>query len=270
MRTAFALRTSVRAVCAACVPTLATLATLALVLLAAAPSEAGSESARAQLERGNADYEAGEFESAAEAYEAVLAAGVNDATAHYNLANTYFKIGRLGLAITHYRRAHALAPRDEDILANLEYARFLVLDSLEEDAKTDLRVEGWIDRVTPAEASQVPRVLWLLAGLAGVVWQLTPRGERAAKRSLVVLLVLWALSFAVAGAVQFRAGHLNEAVVLPAEVEVRSGPGESFDIAFELHEGAEVVVEGARGSWTEISLPGDLRGWIASDRIARL
>ena len=75
MRTAFALRTSVRAVRAACVPTLAT---LALVLLAAAPSEAGSESARAQLERGNADYEAGEFESGSADLAVVLVVAGDD------------------------------------------------------------------------------------------------------------------------------------------------------------------------------------------------
>jgi hypothetical protein len=51
---------------------------------------------------------------------------------------------------------------------------------------------------------------------------------------------------------------------------VRNGPGENFETAFVLHEGAEAVVEGERGAWTEISLPGDLRGWISADLIARL
>jgi uncharacterized protein YraI len=58
--------------------------------------------------------------------------------------------------------------------------------------------------------------------------------------------------------------------VLPREAQVLSGPGDSFDTAFVLHEGAEVVVEGQRGSWTEISLPGDLRGWISTEWIAIL
>jgi hypothetical protein len=31
-----------------------------------------------------------------------------------------------------------------------------------------------------------------------------------------------------------------------------------------------VVVEGQRGAWTEIALPGDLRGWIPASDIARL
>jgi uncharacterized protein YraI len=63
---------------------------------------------------------------------------------------------------------------------------------------------------------------------------------------------------------------VNEAVVLAREAVVRNGPGENFETAFVLHEGAEAVVEGERGAWTEISLPGDLRGWISADQIARL
>ncbi len=248
----------------------AVLVVAAAVLGPAGPTLATSESAVALFERGNVEYEAGEYEAAVETFSAVLSAGVDDAAAHYNLGNAYFKTGSLGFAIYHFRRARALAPRDEDVRANLEYARFLALDSLEEGARTDLKVEGWLDRLTPVEASRIPPVLWVLAGLAGIVWQLSPRTTRGARRSLMVLLAVWALSFAGAGTVQLRASRLDEAVVLPREAQVRNGPGASFDVAFVLHEGAEVVVEGERGSWTEISLPGELRGWILSDRIARL
>ena len=86
----------------------------------------------------------------------------------------------------------------------------------------------------------------------------------------MVLAVLWAVSCAGAWALERRASRTSEAVVLPREAAVRSGPGDSFDTSFVLHEGAEVVVEGERGSWTEISLPGDLRGWISSDWIAKI
>ena len=67
-----------------------------------------------------------------------------------------------------------------------------------------------------------------------------------------------------------RSLHSGRAVVLARETVVRNGPGDTFATAFVLHEGAEVVVEGERGSWTEISLPGELRGWIATDQIGRL
>jgi uncharacterized protein YgiM (DUF1202 family) len=85
-----------------------------------------------------------------------------------------------------------------------------------------------------------------------------------------VLLVLWAVCLGGAWTIERRAGRIDEAVVLARESTVRNGPGASFETAFVLHEGAEVVVEGERGDWTEVSLPGDLRGWIPEEAIARL
>ena len=93
---------------------------LALVLLASAltghPADA-AESAQALLQRGLAAYEKGEYGQAAADFGAVIAQGYDDPVLHYNLANALFKTGELGPAIWHYRRAHALAPRDEDITA---------------------------------------------------------------------------------------------------------------------------------------------------------
>ena len=239
-------------------------------LLAPSPGPA-TESARAAFEVGLSHYENGRYEEAVDTFAEILAAGADDPVVHYNLANSWFKSGRLGLAIYHYRRALALAPRDEDVAANLEYARFLALDSLEEEeTRTDQRVVRWIDRVTPWEVARVAMILWVLAGVAGVFWQLSPAGNLAWRRSFVALLALWAVFFAGAWGVDYRAHHVDEGVVLPPETAVLNGPGDSFETAFVLHEGAEVVVEGERGSWTEISVPGDLRGWISTEAIARL
>src|SRR2546423_7921623 len=41
----------------------------------------------------------------------------------YNLANSYARAGRPGLAVLNYDRASVLAPADADINANLEYVR---------------------------------------------------------------------------------------------------------------------------------------------------
>jgi tetratricopeptide (TPR) repeat protein len=257
------------------VPAFALGALLAAVLgalLAAGPAFAADRgAAHAAFDRGMRLYEDGDYEGAVEAFREVAEMGVLDPALEYDLGNAWFKAGRLGHAVYHYRRAHALAPRDEDVKANLEYARFLALDRIEETgATTDRRVEGWLDRVTPSEAARVPMALWIAAGLVGCVWQLGRAEGRPGRRSFVVLSALWALSFAGAWAVERRAARLNEAVVLAREAVVRNGPGDSFETAFVLHEGAEAVVEGERGAWTEISLPGDLRGWISADQIARL
>jgi tetratricopeptide (TPR) repeat protein len=240
------------------------------LVLAAAPPAPAAESAQALLARGLAAYEKGEYEAAAADFREVLELGHDDPVVHYDLGNAYFKTGRLGRAIWHYRRAHALAPRDGDVAANLEYARFLAVDRVEGRGEADRRVETWLDRVTPPEAFRLAGAVWVLAGLAGVLWQLAPRGADVWRRTAGGALVVWVLAFAVALTLARRADSLREAVVLAEEAVVRSAPGPDFPTAFVLHEGAEVAVEGTRGEWTEISLSGDLRGWIESSRIARL
>ena len=235
-----------------------------------APSHA-ADSASALLMRGLSSYEKGDYEAAATDFEELLDQGHDDAIVHYDLGNACFKLGRLGRAIWHYRRAHILAPRDTDVQANLEYARFLALDKIEgEGAATDRRVEGWLDRITPREAFRLAAVCWVLAGLAGVAWQLSPRGAVAWRRVATAAAVVWGVLFGAALYLQHRAGSMQEAVVLAREATVRNAPGAGFPTAFVLHEGAEVVVEGARGEWTEISLPGDLRGWVETTKISRL
>ena len=248
------------------------LAALVAALLTASPAAATTgESARALMDHGLASYEKGDYADAAKSFGQVLAQGVDDPVVHYDLGNAYFKSGRLGLAIYHFRRAHALAPRDEDIAANLEYARFLAIDRIEgEEARTDRPVEGWLNRVTPDEAFRIAGLLWVLAGLAAVVWQLTPGRSPFWRRTAATLLLVWGLAFAGAWTVERRAAAVEEAVVVADKTDVRNGPGPSFATAFVLHEGAETVVEGERGQWIEVSLPGDLRGWIQASSIARL
>src|SRR4051812_26061553 len=45
------------------------------------------------------------------------------ADALYNLANSYARAGKPGLAVLNYERATLLAPNDPDIRANLDYVR---------------------------------------------------------------------------------------------------------------------------------------------------
>ena len=243
----------------------------AVLLPALAATVRADESARSLLDSGLAAYGKGAYPEAVATFTKVLAEGVDDPVVHYDLGNAYFKTGKLGLAIYHYRRAHALAPRDADITANLDYARFLAVDRIEGGGtRTDRRVEGWLDRVTPDEVFRVAGALWILMSVTAILWQITAGRSGPWRRAASTLLVIWGLAFAGACVVQRHADHVKEAVVVASQSDVRNGPGSTFATAFVLHEGAEVVVEGQRGDWTEISLPGDLRGWIQGSQIARL
>lgn len=81
---------------------------------------------------GNAAYTAGDFARAAELYKTIADKGLYSAPLYYNLANALFKSGETGGAILYYNRALRLAPGDEDIRHNLEYAERSTKDKIEE------------------------------------------------------------------------------------------------------------------------------------------
>ncbi len=245
---------------------------LILATLAFSPSAAAAPAAiESSFAHGVELYSQGQYDGALEVFRGILASGIDDPAVHYNLGNAAFKSGRLGEAIYHYRRAHALAPRDEDVTANLEYARFLAVDATEDQAaRTDRRAESWADRFTSEEILRFAPAFALLAGLIGAASQLVRRGAPAARRGALACVGLWALCVASAALVGAWSARAPEAVVLAEQADVRSGPGPTFATAFVLHQGAEVTVEGESGEWIEISLPGDLRGWIDARQVAKI
>lgn len=243
---------------------------IVLIGVLATGVQAAPSSLEASFDRGVKEYEQGDFDAARKTFQEMVDQGIDDPVVDYNLGNAAFKSGSLGEAIYWYRRAHALAPRDEDVSANLEYARFLALDATEEGAHTDRKTEGWVERILPEEILRWAPWVFMLAALVAIVAQLSRRMAPGARRIALGLLVIWGITCAAgAGLAMWTAGD-PEAVVLADEAQVRNGPGSTFATAFVLHEGAEVVVEGERGEWIEISLPGDLHGWIEARQVVRL
>jgi tetratricopeptide (TPR) repeat protein len=209
------------------------------------------------------------YSESAARYQALVNAGAQDGRLYYNLGNAYFKAGDLGRAILNYRRAQALLPRDGDVAANLKLARDKTSDRIEvEDEgliKLVRRLVGW---TSLDEAAVVAWVSWaVLCGL-GVGAILRPSRRRALLylAGVVAMLLLWsALSIGV-GLLDQR----DSAVVVAAEVEVYSGPGEDYLTEFTLHAGAEVRLVERRGDWVRIALPGDLQGWAPDEAVSEL
>ena len=59
------------------------------------------------------------YRQAAAAFERLVADGVRSAALEYNLGNTRFRLGDLGRAVLHYRRAQRLDPGDAKLAENL-------------------------------------------------------------------------------------------------------------------------------------------------------
>jgi uncharacterized protein YgiM (DUF1202 family) len=58
--------------------------------------------------------------------------------------------------------------------------------------------------------------------------------------------------------------------VVAEEVDVRSGPGTSYNLAFRVHEGLAVRVAEDRGDWLRIDLGGELVGWVPASTLEHI
>jgi tetratricopeptide (TPR) repeat protein len=152
------------------------------------PTEPANETAVAAA---NALVENGHAAEAVEIYEQLITAGAHDATLYYNLGNAYFRTGDLARAVDSYTLAADLAPRDDDIRANLELA---LRQSPALAPAQPSGASGFLSALTSGwlsldEAAVLVMVLWFAGMLLVLVTRLRPNTNRWIGRLAVALLV---------------------------------------------------------------------------------
>jgi tetratricopeptide (TPR) repeat protein len=241
------------------------------VLTWAMPSPAQDlAAAQATAAEGDRAYEAGDYAGAARAYRDAIERGLDHSVLHYNLGNAYFKLGELGEAIVEYNRALRRNPRDAATRANLERARSLIQDEALAPLSLPvfLRPLAWLyTRLSLDEWVELALLAWFALCLLGATrawWRPAPLKGRWA---------LWTCGCGLALALCMAAIHAEHelrrrpAVVTAGEVLVRSGPGESYNLSFKVHEGLRLYLDEQRGEWSRVHLGGELVGWVPSHQI---
>jgi len=242
---------------------------VALMVTAAWPGRAEARKPTAAEQEtfrlGNTAYEANDFEGAVIHYRQLMTAGLVGRELDYNLGNAYLKLGRVGPAILHYRRALRADPRDPDARANLDYARRRTQDARPLDLPDPL---PWLTAIRPG-AERAAGLYLLAFNLAALGFALVrivrdpPAlvrplfGLSMAAAILLLLVFFWEL--------RTETGQ-KEGVVLSPAADVKTGPGDSYTVAFQVHEGTEVALGRSTNGWTEVSVTGpdtELKGWMA-------
>ena len=116
------------------------------------------------FERANKAFVDGDFETASQTYEALLAKGIDNEDVYYNLGNAYFRLGDFGKAIFNFERALKLSPGMPDASYNLEVARSAVAERVRDRLK-GAEAEAWWIRATKAFTTSELTVFVLLANL---------------------------------------------------------------------------------------------------------
>ncbi|UCD57821.1 MAG: tetratricopeptide repeat protein [Candidatus Hydrogenedentota bacterium] len=216
----------------------------------------------------NEEYKAGRYDDAVRLYEGLLSGSeLKAADIYYNLGNAYFKLHNHGKAIASYRRALRLAPRDQDILANLRHVRNITVDKIDQPKSAELLHEIFFFHyaVNRAESETMFLCAYLAATVCATVYLLWK--PRFLWWLTCVSLVL-VLTFGVSIVIQaYRATNPDEAVVVVEEADVHTGPGDHYMLSFSLHDGAELEVRKLEEGWYQIELPDKRRGWVKGAQI---
>jgi tetratricopeptide (TPR) repeat protein len=209
------------------------------------------------------------YRQAAASFEALLETGLHNAGLEYNLGNTCFRLGRLGEALVHYRRAERLDPGRESLRANLAYARRQVEPYLEPSGQ---------DRLWHRLLFRTPLSLRYHAApaLAGLGWILLLLRLRWNARPLLAAGVVSALlGLACAASVNWQMydeARYPSAVVVTGDQTLRLGRGEGYEPAIKqpLGPGVELRVLQQRADWVEVQLGNGQTGWLPAAAIERI
>lgn len=224
-------------------------------------------------------YETGQYALAAQAYQQLVDQGYADSALFYNLGNAYYRQGDLGHAILNYRRAGGLAPRDEDIRANLELAREQIVNPVEgvtgnESLFSHLAnfTRNWL---TLNELALMALGLWVLLALLIMAFINRRRGSRmwAGLQYAVLTAALTLLLTVIAlGSRLYEDYSRLEGVIVASEVNVTTSPDGQGETVFALHSGGEVEIAEQRGSWVRLILPdqSDKQGWVPATVVEKI
>ena len=240
---------------------------------AAAPQPVSNEPI-ALWESANAAYNAGEWDKALTNYKIIADKELESAPLYYNMANAYFKKGDIAHAILYYNRALRLAPADEDIRHNLEYAEQSTRDIIEEIPEFFLT--SWMRTVRntmSGNAWTVLSLVMLAVALAAMLMYLLAQSLRARKAGFYAMAICGVLFIATSA---FAISSRNEmvkgkgAVIMSSSVSIKSSPDRAATELFVLHEGTTVVVGEQIDGWVEIRIADGRKGWIEQERIERI
>ncbi|MEW6555792.1 MAG: tetratricopeptide repeat protein [Elusimicrobiota bacterium] len=172
----------------------------------------------------------------------------------YNLGNTYFRLGRIGLAMVYYEKARKISPADDDVNYNIKFIAQLIKDP---DYEQSLISRFNINRL---------RLLFAISLFSFVV-VISIKFVYPFKKMfwLVVVSVLFFGFFSALYLIKYRQQARQEAVVINT-AEVRSGPDTNFKVNFTVPEGKKVILlgtSGEGGEWLEIGVKSlGVRGWV--------
>jgi hypothetical protein len=179
----------------------------------------------------------------------------------YNLANSYARAGKPGMAVLNYERARLISPNDPDVEANLQFVR--------SSAHLPAETQSNFDRV--AGATSPVLLAWI--GVAGLIMLggCVLAGRSSARhrrlRHTGILLGVCMMGATVCNGIALWP-KLHAGVVIAGATPVRVSPVPMGDALFTLAEGETVKLAAEYEGFTLIRTRSGRSGWVSKANVA--
>lgn len=225
----------------------------------------------ADLQNAEEAYRKGDYETAINTYEQLLAKGSQSADLHYNLGNAYYRSKDLGKAILHLEKAVLLNPRDKDFQHNLRVVKQNLPDQFE--TIPPFFIQRWWDQLQAFLSPTgwgIVGLLLLWGGIAGLILWLRAESRSRRKQGFmagIAALILCILPFAIGFSTIKEINNTQRAVILVAETNLKSAPDEISEAILQLHAGVSLTILDEIGDWKKIRLSNGEEGWVKTNTL---
>ena len=226
------------------------------------------------MQKGEEYYREGEFDKAIEIYEGLLNEGYQGTALYYNLANSYYRIGKLGYAILNYERALKLSPSDEDVNHNLSFANLSTIDRIQPLPKFFI-FDIWetvLGMFSVNGLSYVAYVFYilLLLFIAYYFFAKTIFQQKVILFSGLGIMIILALTFSLLVVKINRETTERSGVIIVQSVTVKTSPDIKSTDTFVIHEGLKVKLEDKLDDWVKIRLADGKIGWLLAENVEKI
>jgi pentatricopeptide repeat protein len=226
------------------------------------------------MKQAGALYRNGEFDKAIKIYEELRSDGFEGTSLYFNLANSYYRIGKLGYAILNYERALKISPSDEDVKHNLAFASLSTVDRIQ-PLPTFFLFEWWDSLLASLSINGWTYIVFLFYILLMILIVAYFFAKTIFQQKLILfsgLGILTILLLTVSLLIVKINGEQNVigGVVIGQSITVKTSPDVKSTDAFVIHEGLKVSLEDQLDEWVKIRLADGKVGWVENDAVERI
>lgn len=246
---------------------------LTAIIAVASPSET--------VARADSAYSADDFALATSLYTQALKEEGSSSQLFYNLGNSCYREGNLGMAIVNYERALKLDPTNTDARTNLEFVNTRIADKQMDDGSVMTTLRNRIVSAFRADTwAMIAAVLFIIfiASAAVYVFSSAVAVRKASFFGGIIVFLITVAALVLSFDAANRVETDRMAIVLPPASQLSTSPREARNAqeqAFLLHEGTKVeivdsILNPGEGLWYEVRVGSHDRAWIKAADLERI